>query len=316
VRGLTLDDLRKHPPVAPISEDNFEVGDLGATLARTDEDIFLLVFQITAIRKGRSTQPAISMDELTEQDSEYRVEGEALHLVQGTPDLWAWLPHQFLKVSKPKKGPACRKSGTRDFTLTIQGPLCYRVDPDISPMSRAIPQQALIPGTHGRGRSTIIISETLPNIFGRSLCLRMYIRTSSLIKSRLYPMFGTCMSSHTRVYLVNSYTSRELPMLTRTIPSGTKSFTVDAITLTLPNTADPNTKQQCPLCGKEMKLKQLRGHIGRHILFHSWGMNEQLPREVRVLVAQRNLRCSVVHQVCNDPCGFCGASGCTTRLVV
>ena len=124
------------------------------------------------------------------------------------------------------------------------------------------------------------------------------------------------MSSHTRVYLVNSYTSRGLPILTHTIPSGTKSFTVNAITLAPPNTANPNTKQQCPLCGKEMKLKQLRGHIGRHILFHSRGMNEQLPLEVCVLVTRRNSRCSVVHQFGNDPCRFCGASGCTTRLVV
>jgi hypothetical protein len=146
VRGLTLEDLRKHPQVTPTSEDDFKVGDLGATLARTDTDIFLLVFQITAIRKDRSTQPAISMETLTRRDSEYRVEGEVLHLVQGSPDLWAWLPHKFLKISKSKKGPAGRKTGTRDLTLTVQGPLCYRIDPDISSMSQAIPTMKPEPG--------------------------------------------------------------------------------------------------------------------------------------------------------------------------
>ena len=143
VRGLTLEDLRKHPPVAPIGEDNFKVGDLAATLVRTDAAVCLAVFQATAIRKDRSTQHIISMETLTSRDSKYRVEGQVLHLVQGRPDLWAWLPHCFLKVSKPKKGSAHHKSGTQDFTLTVQGPLCYRVNPDISPTSQALPEMDL-----------------------------------------------------------------------------------------------------------------------------------------------------------------------------
>ncbi|KAF9644185.1 hypothetical protein BDM02DRAFT_3131908, partial [Thelephora ganbajun] len=64
----------------------------------------------TAIHKERSTQRIISMETLTSRDSEYRVEGQVLRLVQARPDLWAWLPHHFLKVSKPKKGPACDKT--------------------------------------------------------------------------------------------------------------------------------------------------------------------------------------------------------------
>ena len=143
VRGLTLDDLRNHPPVAPTSEDNFQVGDLAATLVRTNTYVCLVVFQATAIRKDQSTQHIIGMETLTGRDSKYRVEGQVLHLVQDCPDLWAWLPHHFSKVSKPKKGSACHKSRTRDFTLTVQGPLCYRVNPDISPVSQALPTTGL-----------------------------------------------------------------------------------------------------------------------------------------------------------------------------
>lgn len=48
------------------------------------------------------------------------------------------------------------------------------------------------------------------------------------------------------------------------------------------DTLDPNTPQCCPLCGNKTKLKQLRGHIGQHILFRSRGMEEKLLREVCV----------------------------------
>jgi len=139
VRGLTLDDLRKHHSTPPIGEDNFQVGDLAATLVWTGEIVCLIIFQATAIRKDRSTQHIISTETLAKQDSGYRVEGQVLHLVQSNPDLWVWLPHHFSKVSKPKKGSACRKSGIRDFTLTVQGPLCYRASPDITPISQALP---------------------------------------------------------------------------------------------------------------------------------------------------------------------------------
>ena len=74
--------------------------------------------------------------------------------------------------------------------------------------------------------------------------------------------------------------------------------------------------EQCPLCGGEVKLNQFRGHVGKHILFHSRGMSDRLLQEVRVLVTQRRLLCSHVHQIGDDPCGFCSASGCTTRLII
>jgi len=143
VRGLTIDDLRKHPPAPSIGEDNFQVGDLAAALVWTGTAVCLVIFQATAIRKDRSTQHIISAETLAKQDSGYRVEGQVLHLVQSRPDLWAWLPHRFLKVSKPKKGSPPVKSGIRDFTITVQGPLCYRLSQDITPTSQALPTLSL-----------------------------------------------------------------------------------------------------------------------------------------------------------------------------
>jgi len=114
---------------------------------------------------------------------------------------------------------------------------------------------------------------------------------------------------------VSDCTSREPPMVTSTIPLGPNSFTVGDVMLVAPNAVNVNTKRGCPLCGHEVKQRQLWGHVGRHILFRSRGMNERLPREVDVLATQCRFLRSLVCQINVDPRGFCCASGCTTRLV-
>lgn len=98
--------------------------------------------------------------------------------------------------------------------------------------------------------------------------------------------------------------------------SGMDAFTIDHVALTPPNAPDPNITQGCPLCNNKMKLKQLRGHIGRHILFHLRGMEENIAQKVRVLETLCGVRILTRFQIGRNPCGFCGASGCTTRLVV
>jgi len=143
VRGITPNDFQKHHPAPLIGEDNFQVGDLSATLVRTGTAVCLVIFQAIAIRKERSTHHIIDAETLAKHDSGYRVEGQVLHLVQSHPDLWAWPPHSFLKVSKPKKGSQPHKSGIRDFALTVQGPLCYRLSQDITLTSQALPASNL-----------------------------------------------------------------------------------------------------------------------------------------------------------------------------
>lgn len=49
----------------------------------------------------------------------------------------------------------------------------------------------------------------------------------------------------------------------------------------LPNTdLDKDTKIHCPLCDQEKKLLELRGHIGRHVLWCRLGAKENLTGEV------------------------------------
>ena len=54
------------------------------------------------------------------------------------------------------------------------------------------------------------------------------------------------------------------------------AFVVEVLTSNPPNTAlDKESKQRCPLCREEKKLKELRGHVGQHILSRSLGFEEE-----------------------------------------
>lgn len=57
--------------------------------------------------------------------------------------------------------------------------------------------------------------------------------------------------------------------------SGTPAFIVEDFAPNMPNVdPDEGTKQQCPLCNKSRKLKEMRDHVGRHILLRSRGIEE------------------------------------------
>lgn len=134
VRGLTLDDLRKHPPQMPLDPggDNFQVGDLIATLARMESFIFLTILQVIGIHKDQNTQHVIKAEALRDPKQEYSIQGEVLRILQVSSEMWAWSPHDFLKVLKPKKS-GHKKSAVRDYTLSVPGFLCSRINPEITP---------------------------------------------------------------------------------------------------------------------------------------------------------------------------------------
>jgi len=135
VRGLTLDNLRKHPPEPSLdpSGDNIQVGDLLAALVRTESIVCLTILQVIGIRKDRRTQHVIKAETLHDPKEEYAVQGQVLRIVQVNSELWAWPLYDFLKVSKPKKSES-QTTAVRDFTLSVPGFLCYRANPEISPV--------------------------------------------------------------------------------------------------------------------------------------------------------------------------------------
>ena len=132
VQGLTLDDLRKRSTTNvqtnTTGSDRFCIGDVTATLVRSGSSVCLAIIQAIAIRKEKSSLPSVTTDLLQDPKSEVSVQAQAIQLVQ-TGSLWAWLPSQFLKISKPKKRSL--KPTIHHFTITCPGWLCFPVNPDI-----------------------------------------------------------------------------------------------------------------------------------------------------------------------------------------
>ena len=92
----------------------------------------LAILKAIGIRKDRHTQHIIKTEALRDLKKGYSVQGKVLRMIQISPEMWAWPPHDFLKVLKPKKS-RCGKSTVRDFTLSVPGPHCYRISPEIRP---------------------------------------------------------------------------------------------------------------------------------------------------------------------------------------
>jgi len=187
-----------------------------------------------------------------------------------------------LTVSKPKKELVHHKLGVRDLTLTIRGSLCYRASPDITLISQALPTvSSSFDGPHTwtfRDRQLRDLTEHIWAEFASDMH-----PNEILEKVETLP----------RVWELNGFPykglSREWPSSSSTVvanaqfSSETGNFTVDLTLLAPLAILDPDATPKCPLCGHETKLKQLRGHVGQHILFNSQGMEDNLPQKVRVL---------------------------------
>ena len=163
VQGLTLNDLQKHS-LADIQTDSadpnrFCIGDIVATLVRSGSSICLAIIQAIAMRKKSSSFPSIAAHLLRDQESDFSVQAQIVRLVQ-TGSRWAWLPHQFLQVSKPKKQSS--KPTIHNFTTTCLGWLCIPVSPDIQLVDGLFPDNkpTSIPGSSPE-RTWVLSAEDL-----------------------------------------------------------------------------------------------------------------------------------------------------------
>jgi hypothetical protein len=140
VQGLTLDDIRKRSSTDiqtdSTNSDQFCVGDIAATLAHSGSSVCLTIIQAISIRKKNSSLHSIATHLLWDQESDFSVQAQVVQLVQ-TGSLWVWPPHQFLKVSKPKKQSS--NPTIHDFTVTCPGWVCFPVNPDIRAVSDLFP---------------------------------------------------------------------------------------------------------------------------------------------------------------------------------
>jgi hypothetical protein len=62
-----------------------------------------------------------------------------------------------------------------------------------------------------------------------------------------------------------------------------------------------DTVIECCVCPKEMKLRDMRNHVGKHILFALRGVDENVELKPGINIGL-------------DPCGFCGLDGCKIQL--
>ena len=199
-----------------------------------------------------------------------------LRITQVDPEIWAWPPHDFLKVSKPKKS-GHKKSRVRDFTLSISGSLCYHVNPEIHP----IPHQLLPPApsdhrSSNENQTWMFHADELLDLlklawsdFRPENDQDLYDKVESL--PEVWSSEGFPYADKSGVYP----SSERCTVRALTMSLGTPAFVIEDFKPDMPDT-DPEkeTKQQCPLCNEPKKLKGMRDHVGCHILLSLCGVEE------------------------------------------
>jgi len=140
VQRVTIDDLQNHSSTDvqtdAANSDHFCVGDIAATLVHSGSSICLAIIQVITLRKNNSSFCSVATDLLRDQESAFSVRAQVIQLVQ-TGSVWAWPPHKFLMVSKPKKQSS--NPTIHNFTIMCPGWLCFPMNPDIQAVSNLLP---------------------------------------------------------------------------------------------------------------------------------------------------------------------------------
>jgi len=166
IRRLTLDELRNHPaidiPSHPKSE-NFCIDNIAATLVRANSSICLMMHDHPGDHdpERKVSLHSIGMDTLRDPKSQIYIQAQVVQLVQTDPEVWAWPPHVFLRVSKPKATKSTStlsKNTICDLTVMCPGWLCSPVTPEIRKTRELFPD--MTPGLAPE-RAWVLSSENL-----------------------------------------------------------------------------------------------------------------------------------------------------------
>ncbi|KAF9789378.1 hypothetical protein BJ322DRAFT_1018049 [Thelephora terrestris] len=223
-------------PVDP-DGDNFQVGDLAVTLVRTDSLVCLAIIQAIGICKDQNTHHVVKTEALYDSKEGYTVQVEVLRIVQASSDMWAWPPHDFVKVSKPTKQKT-KTLAVKDFALSVPGFLCHRISPQS--LDATLPCD----------------SETWA--FDATELLQLV----QSVWSDFRPENEDDLEEKTEL-LPRIWSSGGLPYTDQT---GTATFVIEGFSLNGPDALNKEATRQCPLCNKQKKLKAMRDHIGHHVL--------------------------------------------------
>ncbi|KAF9779439.1 hypothetical protein BJ322DRAFT_1113247 [Thelephora terrestris] len=262
-----------------VVERTLRVGDLAATFVRTGSLVCLVVLQAIGINKDRQTRHVIGIETLRNPKEDYVVHGEVLHIVQASSNMWSWPSRDFLKVTEPKKSKH-KKSAVRDFTLSVPGPLCYRINPEV----HSVPQPSF---------------SSLPDPDPPVQYHLTWVFCTDDLENLLHLMWADFQPEDPQD--LNAKV-KLLPQVWGSFPymddSGAAAFVAGAfLPEVLTMELGKKTKQHCPLCHEVKRLEELRGHIGLHILWRLFGVEEDLATKIE-----------------DNPCGFCGGNMCSTRL--
>jgi hypothetical protein len=219
---------------------------------------------------------------LRDQKSDISVCAQVVQLVE-TSSCWAWTPHQFLMVSKPKKHSS--KCTIHNFSMTCPGWLCFPVNPNIRPVSNMFLENELasIP-TSSEDNTWVLTADELGILVEQiwedlksdgAHDVGATVETLLLVENLdalLYKDKKGLLFSFSSEYALNFL-----------VTLGVAYFVVDGVRAMMNMLAtDQNSHINCLLCGSSILFTQMHTHAGQHIMCSLYGMNESsLKQKVR-----------------------------------
>ncbi|PIL27027.1 hypothetical protein GSI_10166 [Ganoderma sinense ZZ0214-1] len=288
-RGVTIDDLRGTDHMRLNSDDatgsnSVKSGDVAATLIRIGSDISLAVVEIVEFtveaEKTSSRRTAVNLADLERRTSGIKVLVQVLKLRWASDRAagvaWLW-DHAYAKLESSSTTAKSRSQ----HTLTVPGHLLLPLAPDIVPVSSN-------PSTDNASISSSITWSLLHTALQDALDVSW---------NALSPTTEDIITTIEDVPLIKS--SDSLPY-----HHGDEVFTVPDIptVIAIEKPANGNSPIVCYLCGTKLPLKNMRNHVGHHIMYSMRDVPD-------VLLKGENVEVPV------EPCGFCGREDkCITRL--
>ncbi|PPR04251.1 hypothetical protein CVT26_004196 [Gymnopilus dilepis] len=255
--------------------------DLVALLVRSGDEICIAVMEVTAFRfqdgKEKSIRTVAKYTDLSSSTS-IRVIGQLVQLsasqsssdIEGVPTAWEW-PRQYIQLDVKAESKLLARS---QFSLEVPSALIHPINPRIIMSSN-------VESPNERLRWTVH-TDDLQGILDDAWESLRPDSNDILSNLELLPII---VNPEALPYKDNDgkpwFFVKNLPSHLLPVPK-------------LPG----KTKVHCFICGAERALKEMRNHVGRHIL---WEMRNQTDSN------------ELGNSVGVFPCGFCGLDGCSTQ---
>ena len=260
------------------TEDEIKAGDLGAVLTCVGKNICLAVCEILSFKKGTSkTLSSIRASDLDVPESNIIIAVQILQLIMPhdkasdaavTLDgaTWTWIS-KYIQIQKNRKDTAVTQ---RHFVTHVVGKHFYPLAPDLiydkqHKATWSISHESLCEildeawdALNPNSDEVLINIELLVKITGEGLPYK----NASGIPQLSFPNPAAPIPQHRS--LLNS--------------ANTSTANDEHSDLNLTGTSSVI----CPLCEREMALRAMRNHVGRHILRAQYGCQDKLSDGVKV----------------------------------